>query len=222
MSVKNVIGVLFILFGIGYLLNAFDVLDFSIGQFFHNWYPILIILFGVHLISNKKFVFGTTVSLFGILLQLEQLRIIDISVWQLVFPFALVGIGVNMIIKKNKHSSRTLNDYNVDKNFEINNVFSSDERNVNSASLERGEVISLFGSATVDMSNSIISDNNFKLEMTSIFGSIDIRLPEDCRIELKGTPIFGSIDDRTRANPISTKKVILDCTCVFGGIDIRN
>ena len=111
MSVKNVIGALFILFGIGYLLNAFDVLDFSIGQFFHLWYPILIILFGVHLLSNKKFVFGAIVSLFGALLQLEQLNIIDISVWQLVFPFALVGIGVNMIVKKNKHSIRDVNVY---------------------------------------------------------------------------------------------------------------
>lgn len=222
MSVKNVIGVLFILFGIGYLLNAFDVLDFNIGKFFHTWYPILIILFGIHLISNKKFVFGGIVSVFGLLLQFNRLNIFNFNVWQLVFPFALVGVGISIIGKKNKHSRRLLNDYNVDKNFEINNVFSSDERNVNSASLERGEVFSLFGSANVDMSNSIISENDFNLEVTTIFGSIDIRLPEDCRIELKGTPIFGSIDDRTRANPISTKKVILDCTCVFGGIDIRN
>lgn len=222
MSVKNVIGALFILFGIGYLLNAFDVLDFSIGQFFNTWYPILILLFGVHLLSNKKFVFGTFATLFGVLLQLEQLKLISFDVWQLVFPFALVGIGVNMIVKKKKHSRRLLNDFNIENNFEINNVFSSDERNINSASLERGEVFSLFGGATVDMSNSIISDNNLRLEITTIFGSIDIRLPEDCRIELKGTPIFGKIDDRTRANPISTKKVILDCTCIFGGIDIRN
>ena len=222
MSVKNVIGALFILFGIGYLLNAFDILDFSIGQIFNTWYPILILLYGINLLSNKKFVFGTIVSLFGSLLLLEQLNLIFIDVWELMFPLALVGIGVNMIIKKKKHSRRLLNDYNVENNFEINNVFSSDERNVSSPSLERGEVFSLFGGATVDMSNSIISDINLKLEMTAIFGSIDIRLPEDCRIELKGTPIFGSIDDRTRANPISTKKVILDCTCVFGGIDIRN
>lgn len=222
MSVKNVIGALFILFGISYLLNAFDILDFSIGQFFNTWYPILILLFGINLLSNKKFVFGTIATLFGALLQLEQLNLIYIDVWELMVPFALVGIGVNMIVKKKKHSRRLLNDFNVENNFEINNVFSSDERNVNSASLERGEVFSLFGGTTVDMSNSIISDNNLKLEMTAIFGSIDIRLPEDCRIELKGTPIFGNIDDRTRANPISTKKVILDCTCVFGGIDIRN
>ena len=222
MSVKNVIGVLLILFGIGYLLNAFNLFDFSIGRFFYLWYPVLIILLGIHFISNKKFVFGGIVSVFGLLLQLDRLKILDINVWKLVFPFALVGIGFNIIFKKDKSSRRKLNDYNVDKNFEINNVFSSDERNVNSASLERGEVFTLFGSATVDMSNSIISENNFNLELTAIFGSIDIRLPEDCRIEFKGTPIFGSIDDRTRANPISTKKVILDCTCVFGGIDIRN
>ena len=165
MSTKNVIGVLFILFGIGYLLNAFDVLNFSIGQFFYMWYPILIILFGLHLISNKKFVFGGIVSVFGLLLQLDQLSILDINIWQLVFPFALVGIGLNIILKKDKSSRRKLNDYNVDKNFEINNVFSSDERNVNSASLERGEVFTLFGSANVDMSNSIISDDNFNLEL---------------------------------------------------------
>lgn len=222
MSVKNVIGVLFILFGIGYFLNAFNVLDFSIGYFFHIWYPILILLFGIHLISNKKFIFGTIVTLFGTLLQLEKLNVIDISVWSLVFPLALVGIGINIIIKKNKHSPRDLNDFNVDSKFEINNIFSSNEKSINSASLERGEVFSLFGSSVVDMSNSNISDNNLNLEVTSIFGSIDIRLPEDCRIVLKGTPIFGSIDDRTRSNPVSTKKVILDCTCIFGGIDIRN
>lgn len=222
MSVKNVIGIILILFGIGYLLNALNVLDFNLGRFFYNWYPILIILFGIHLLSNKKFIFGSIVSIFGLLLQLEQLNVVDVNIWQLVFPFALVGIGINMIVKKNKHSPRSLNDFRVEKNFEINNVFSSDERNVNSSSLERGEVFSLFGSARVDMSNSIISDNNFYLEMTAIFGSIDIRLPEDCRIELKGTPIFGSIDDRSKANPISSKKVVLDCTCVFGGIDIRN
>lgn len=222
MSVKNVIGILFILFGIGYFLNSFDVLDFSIGLFFYTWYPVLIILFGVHLISNKKFIFGSIVSLFGILLQLEQLNLIDISVWSLVFPLALVGIGINLILKKNKHSRRDLNDFKVDNKFEINTVFSSNEKTINSASLERGEIFSLFGSSVVDMSNSNISDNNLNLEVTSIFGSIDIRLPEDCRIVLKGTPIFGSIDDRTRSNPVSTKQVILDCTCIFGGVDIRN
>lgn len=222
MSVKNVIGVLFILFGIGYLLNAVNLFDFSIGQFFHDWYPILLILFGFHLISNKKFVFGGIVSIFGILLQLEQLNIFDINVWRLIFPFALVGIGVNMIIKKNKHSERISNDYIVEKNFEINNVFSSDERNINSHSLEKGEVFSLFGSAKLDMSNSTISDNNFYLELTSIFALIEIRLPEDCRIEIKGSPIFGSIEDKTRLNSNTNKRVILDCTSVFGSIEIRN
>ena len=222
LSVKNIVGILLILCGIGYFLNVFNIIDFRIGHFIATWYPMLIVLLGLHFISNKKFILGSIFALFGIILLFDKLNIFDINVWKLVFPFALIGIGVNLLASKTKYSKRKITDFEVEKNFDINNIFSSDNKNISSSILERGEIFTLFGSTNINMALSEISEDNFNLELTSIFGNIEIRLPKDCRIEIKGTPIFGSIEDNTIHNPTAYKKVILDCTCVFGNIEISN
>jgi predicted membrane protein len=180
------------------------------------------VLFGLHLLSKKKAVVGSIITLFGVILQLNKLDIIYVNVWQLIVPFALIALGANMILNKKKSKRRVSDDYIIEKNFEINNVFSSDYKNVNSPSLESAEVFSLFGGSTVNMSNSSIATSGFNLELTAIFGSVEVILPEDCTIEIKGSPMFGKINDRSRLGSISTKKAILDCTCVFGEIEIKN
>lgn len=222
MKMRNIIGLILILLGIGYLFNAFGWLDVNIFRVIHLWYPLLIIFFGFHLLTKKKVVVGGIIILFGIILQLNKIDVIDVNVWQLFIPFALIGFGANLIFSKKEKNRRIADDYNVEKNFEVNNVFSSDYKNINSNSVERGEVFSLFGSTVINMSQATIAESGCNLELDAIFGSVTLELPEDCKLTIKGTPIFGKIDDRSRLNSISTRRVIIDCSCVFGNIEIIN
>ena len=101
---KNLIGLLLIVFGLLFLGNSFDLWNFNL--FFDGWWTLFIIIPSICSLLNKDytaFILGTSV---GVLLLLATRDIIDWSMVGGIFiPILLNVIGFNTLcIKKNKSS----------------------------------------------------------------------------------------------------------------------
>jgi hypothetical protein len=100
-------------------------------------------------------------------------------------------------------------------------VFSGqDIRNV-TENLDGSTLFTLFGGLNVDFSNARI-DHDIVIDASAIFGGIDLRFPDNVRVQTKATPLFGGVDNRSK-NPADPQAplVTVRCLVAFGGIDIK-
>lgn len=60
------------------------------------------------------------------------------------------------------------------------------------------------------------------INSTSIFGGVDILVPDDINIKLISTNIFGGVDNKVKreVNP-KFKTIYINATNIFGGTDIK-
>lgn len=94
---NNIISILLIIVGIGFLLSAFDVIDF--GGVILLWWPMLLIGLGLLTLMDKKYPIAWPIILLiaGGILQLNNLDIVNVSFWSVAWPIALIALGISWL-----------------------------------------------------------------------------------------------------------------------------
>ena len=60
------------------------------------------------------------------------------------------------------------------------------------------------------------------INTSSIFGGIDIYVPNNVKVKVKSTSIFGGVDNKKVKNNNDKDYVIyINANCLFGGVDIK-
>jgi predicted membrane protein len=107
-------------------------------------------------------------------------------------------------------------------------VFSSLNRRVETQQFEGGSLEVVFGSIEIDLSEAAISsqDRRAALELSAVFGGIEIIVPRTWKVVLQATAVFGGCDNKTlppRPEPgFEPATLIVTGGAVFGGITIQN
>lgn len=86
----------------------------------------------------------------------------------------------------------------------------------------RTNAFALFGSVEIDLTEALFSQRLTVINATSIFGSVDIRVPENISLRGSGTGIFGSFEVATleSADP-EAPVVAVNGYSVFGGVEAK-
>lgn len=94
---ENLISILLIVVGVGFLLSAFDVIDF--GGAILLWWPMLLIGLGLLTLMDRKYHIAWPIILLiaGGILQLNNLEIINVSFWSVAWPIALIALGISWL-----------------------------------------------------------------------------------------------------------------------------
>lgn len=100
-------------------------------------------------------------------------------------------------------------------------VFGGIEVANNSPSLCGGTVSAAFGAVKIDLRGAVPVDGAV-LQADAIFGGVEILVPQNCRISVKGFPFFGGADCKAvRSNDPSLPLLTIKYTSVFGGVEIK-
>ena len=59
------------------------------------------------------------------------------------------------------------------------------------------------------------------IKTSSIFGGIEIYVPQNVNVKVKSTPIFGGVSNKVRNSKDNTKTIYIEAFCMFGGVDIK-
>ena len=78
--------------------------------------------------------------------------------------------------------------------------------------------ISVFGSVELDLRKAKI-DKDIYIEAVTIFGGIDIKLPDNVKLQVSGIPIFGGVENKYKDEE-GNATITIHYTCIFGGIDL--
>lgn len=213
-------GIFLIVIGIIVGVNSLGIAKINI--FFDGWWTLFIIvpcLIGIFTERSKT---GNIIGLIiGITLLLAAQNIISFElIAKLIIPFILVAIGISLIfndVLKSKVNSKIKE---INKNDLDNIVATFAEQKITPDTFDGANLDAVFGSVVLDLRKATIP-SELVIKASSIFGGIDIIVPNDVNIVLKSTPIFGGVDNKIINSKDNKKTIYIDAFCMFGGVDIK-
>jgi len=229
-----VIGALIVAIGLVILLDNLRIVRvYDIWRF----WPVILIGFGISKVLESRRpggqVWGGLMVLIGVAFLLDNLHILifDFDVSELIWPLAVIGFGVFMLLRA-MDRRRTLEGVPTAASTTTDGVlgswaiFSSVKRKVDSQDFKGCEATAVFGEVKIDLRKAGIAGDQAVIDVNALFGGVDIRVPENWRVEMKGAGIFGAFEDKTlppRVDPgVKTPQLIITGTAVFGAAKVDN
>ena len=88
-----------------------------------------------------------------------------------------------------------------------------------------GAIDVVFGGVDLDLRKTTLPEGDTHLSINAVFGGVEVRLPDNWKVEQKISAVFGGVDDdRKKQSHIevdNTRKLIITGDVVFGGVDIE-
>ena len=139
-------------------------------------------------------------------------------VFKLIFPTILVIIGISLIFKNTNKKERIKE---VKNDSEYTSTFSYQTINFEKKDFNGCNIDAIFGGTKCDLTEMKIKDESV-INATSIFGGINIIVPNDINVIVKSTSIFGGVSNKCVNNEENKKTLYINATCLFGGIEIND
>ena len=78
------------------------------------------------------------------------------------------------------------------------------------------------GGVDLDLSDAVVT-HDIQVTATAILGGIDIIVPRNVKVVMRGVPILGGCDNTAASLPVDADAptVNFDCTAVLGGVDLK-
>lgn len=221
---KYIIGFLLIFIGLILGLNAFGITN--INLFFSGWWTLFIIIPSlVGLINDKEKTSSLIFLIIGVWLFLAERDLIEYELLiKLLLPVILISIGLLLVFKDvlsiNGKEIKKINANNKEKNNYIA-VFGSQDLKFEDEKVENLDLKSLFGGIKLDLRDAKI-EKDIVINTLSVFGGIDIYVPDDVKVKVSSTPFFGGVEVK-RKKQSSNKEITiyLNSVCIFGGVDVK-
>lgn len=215
-------GLLLICLGVILALNAFDVIDFNL--FFKGWWTLFIIVPCLIDLISLDNVIGDLIGIaLGVLLLLASRDILSFGViWKLILPAVLVIIGLSLIFKNsiNKAIHKEIKKHKKDDSKNYIAIFGEQKNNFANEEFKGANLTSIFGGLEIDLRDAIIKED-IVISVVSLFGGVDIFVPDNVKVEVSSVPIFGGVENKNRNKKKDGPIVYIDAVCIFGGIDIK-
>lgn len=242
-----VLGLCLIAAGIVIILNNMGILAYSVRRIVVSWQMLLVVL-GIVGLGRKNYSGGIILLLVGIFFLVPMFPGLHLgaSFTKNFWPALLVVCGILMIAKTGngsnhlhirytdggdypqdenpKHHSRAYDTYSEDGYINQKFVFTGSEQVFTGPVFKGGSIEVVFGGTNLDLRNANLPDDqDAYLRIKGTFGGVCIQLPPDWRVEVRNTSFLGGVTDaRPRGVArTSSRKLILDIECAFGGGEIR-
>ena len=216
-------GIVLIFIGVIWGLNRTGVAEINI--FFDGWWTLFIIVpsaISFFEKGNNK-VSSLIFLIIGVLLLLAAQGLFEFEIlWEILLPVIVVLIGLFLIfgnkvdfnVKEKTKCLDSKDTENIFAAFGEQNVTKSGEK------FEKANLNAIFGAVKLDLREAKLEKETV-IGAWAIFGGIEILVPKDCIVKVKGTPIFGGISNERKNNEDAKKTIYIEGYAVFGGIEIK-
>lgn len=213
---RALLGILLIAAGAAFILNHY----FNIFSWFTAWWPVLIILIGVLQIikHSASLLTSLTIIAAGFVFLAKNLGYIP---GRLIFPIGLILAGCWFIF------NRMIGYHKVVSEDRLNHfaLFSGLETRNQTQNFSGGSITAVFGGAEMDLRDARLSERGAELELTAVFGGVEITVPQDWHVQVTGIPLFGEWENRTRyvrTGDAEGPLLEIHCIALFGGVEVKN
>lgn len=223
-------GIAIIALGIIFGGNALGL--FTLDIFFDGWWTLFIIIPSlVSLFTDKEKLMNLGFLAAGIILLLAAQKVFDYDVaWKVILAVFLVIAGLTIIIKSTFHNK---NDQEVARKIKEAEeedkpldsqiaVFSGSDRVYNDETFQGAFLTAVFGGVNLNLKKAKFTNDTI-IKAFTLFGGVNIIVPNDVKVKLKSGFIFGGFSD-DRKNPTEKGKytIYIDAAGGFGGVTITD
>lgn len=220
------VGGILILTGIAFLLSQLDMLG---GLNPWQLWPVILIFLGVVKLFGPSGHHGLVEALIliavGVLFELYYLGIVDLQ-WRMIWPIGLIAAG-SLVFWATLHRLRRP-PLRVRSESYLDGfvVLGGREETVATQEFEGGDLFCVMGGFELDFREARMKEDKAVLNVRVIMGGIEMRVPEDWSVIVRGTPIMGGFENKTRRmtghEETGGQQLIIEGTVIMGGIEIRN
>lgn len=218
-------GIALIAVGSIFALKAFGVTNVEI--FFDGWWTLFIIVPCLVGIFSEREKTGNIIGLLiGVFLLLCCQNVLSFDMFgKLAIPAIIVIIGLKMIFgaffgdkaaKMLETSRKNGDDIKVGCA-----TFSGQNLNFDGEQFSGAELTAVFGGVKCDLRQAII-EKDCAVNTTSVFGGIDILVPDNVNVKVNSNSIFGGVSEKNHRTAVQGAVTIyINATCMFGGVEIK-
>lgn len=213
-----------LLLTIGSLLFAQN-LDLIDARRYWRYWPVLPLALGLLKLltggTRGDKAFGVVLTIFG---GAQMARVLGYWSPGPVDIVALVLIGVGVLFIGRGLSGRPEPDPVKDSSDWLSAfaVLAGFERSNNSQNFRGGDLTAVMGGCEIDLRHASMRAPA-AIDIFVMWGGVEIRVPEDWTVELRGVPLLAGFVDKTRMPAVSTeKRLVIRGFALMGGVEIKN
>jgi predicted membrane protein len=218
-------GLVLIIVGGLFLLESLHKAD--AGEIISRYWPVILIAVGLWILFSSGF--RNTLSAMilvavGAIFLLINLGIFEHDVWNYAWPLFIVALGLWLILRGTfRHPQGKFPEIKGD-DLDAVNMFSGMKRTISSQKFRGGKATAIFGGMELDFTQAGLDGGQATVDVTAIFGGIEIWVPKEWKVVVDATPILGGVDDKHRTVPEAEVKgtLYVKATAIFGGVEIKN
>ena len=231
-SKRALVGLLILGTGIMLLLDTSDALGEDMSTFGTYW-PVLLVALGIWRLAASGFrsIFGPLVIwTIGIVFLLAELDVGSWGIGQL-WPVILVVLGLTLVsrglTRRRPRWTRLMgggatSNAGGSRDGEVRAVFGGAQKRITSQDFRYARATAIFGGVELDLTGVRIAGDTAMLEVTVLFGGVQLKVPPGWTVNIEITPRFGAVENQRRDPPSgeATGELIVTGTVTFGGLEV--
>jgi len=227
-SPRLIIGLIIIALGASMLADNLGW--FSARYVLRILWPLAVIGIGVSMTRDaapRRRTWGVVIILIGVWNLLDNLGLLHIDVWHVLFPAILLFVGGTLVWRARHGEStdeRPLNHADEPAEF-VRTValMSFSEIRPVSRPFRGGDLSAIMGGVRIDLRDARMEGDVATLDVFGFWGGIEIYLPPDWTVSSRVTTFLGGFFDARRpTSVVPTKTLIVRGTNVMSGIEVKN
>lgn len=227
---RLIVGIIFLLLGLYFLLNNFDLIPFTLPRYFTSWQALLILIGLLLLASRERRGGGIILVVIGVVFLLPEF--LDVSVGEIVrqfWPLAFVIIGAVLLFRRSQEK-KTINYFDAEGNSHDytneTSILGGNDRLITSDQFRGGKITTIIGSNEVNLVNARLADGLHELDIFTLFGRTELTVPNDWNIKVDVTSLLGSFEDRRRYQTAfirdNPKQLVIKGLVLFGSGELTS
>jgi len=218
-----IFGLVIVLAGVLFTLDNLGIIQ---AEAFTRYWPVALVLFGALRLAQARTGAGVLSGLLflviGIWLLLEALTDFRVHLED-IWPLLLVILGSYLVWQglSTRAASPALREGNVTtiSGMAILGAFARRSR---SQAFRGADLTAIMGACEIDLRGAAIH-GEATIDVFTMWGGIDISVPDDWTVESRVVPLLGGVEDKTRPPPGGSEhRLIVRGVAIMGGVDIKN
>lgn len=214
--VQVFLGSLLLAFGVVALLVQLDVITADLGQVAADWWPLVVVGVGVAaLVTVPRAWLGPTLVIgVGVLFLVQTLDLVELDVWELLWPVAIILVGLALLTRVGRaHEDDDVVNSTV--------VWWGSQRRSRSPKFRGGSLTALMGGIELDLREADIA-GRAEIAVFVWWAGVEIKVPPTWRVHVSGLPLLGGWEDKTHApaDP-DAPQLVVHVTAVMGGVEVK-
>ena len=210
------LGVLVVLAGVVLLLDRTGVLDVDLGTVAATLWPLAVVLVGLTslLLVPRAWYGPLVITAAGVVLLLDRVDVLDVSVWDYLWPIAVIFIGLGITVGAAARD---------DQGERITAIafWWGAERRTRSRTFRSASLTAIMGGVELDLREADI-EGTARVDVFAFWGGVEIKVPRTWEVRTSGLPLLGGWENKTE--PPAGGGPVLDVRLVtiMGGAEVRH